>query len=110
MSNNLNSNKNDNDNNENYNLIQINNNNNNFMLNEILNSNEIEQKENSLESLNKLVHLNEATVEKTLPGLIISLILKNEQEIKEEFLINCVSPIIGNLRKPDGSKYKVIKF
>jgi hypothetical protein len=61
----------------------------------------------SMNTLESLVCGNEETVEKTLPGIIISIILKNSYEVTEEFLINNISPIIGNLRKPDGSKYKV---
>jgi len=62
----------------------------------------------SMKSLKKLVNENEETVKNTLPGLIISLVLKNKYSVNEDFLINCISPIIGNLRKPDGSKYRVL--
>jgi len=55
-----------------------------------------------------LVYSNEDTVKRTLPGLIISILLKNNNLVTEESLINIISPIIGDLRKPDGSKYKVI--
>lgn len=64
----------------------------------------------SLKSLKELVNGNEDTVKKTLPGLIISLLLRNKNFATEDFLINFISPIIGDLRKPDGSKYKVIFF
>lgn len=63
----------------------------------------------SFDTVEHLILGNEELIEKTLPGLIISLIIKNSYQIKEEFLMNYISPIIGNLRKPDGSKYKVIK-
>jgi len=70
----------------------------------------LKDNEFSLEYLEELVFNNEETVRKTLPGLIISLLLKNSNSATEEFLINYISPIIGDLRKPDGSKYKVIIF
>lgn len=60
-----------------------------------------------MEKLENLVANNLETIEKTLPGLIISLIIKNSHQIKEDFLHKFITPIIGNLRKPDGSKYKV---
>lgn len=64
----------------------------------------------SFDTVEHLILGNEELIEKTLPGLIISLIIKNSYQIKEEFLMNYISPIIGNLRKPDGSKYKAIKI
>lgn len=58
-------------------------------------------------TLKELVFKNEDTVKKTLPGLIISIMIKNNNFVTEDSLIDIISPIMGDLRKPDGSKYKV---
>lgn len=63
---------------------------------------------NSFETLQEMVFSNEEIVRKTLPGLIITLILNNSDNITEDFIMTNISPIMGDLRKPDGSRYKVL--
>jgi hypothetical protein len=60
--------------------------------------------ENFQEEIRKRLYL----CENTLPGFLISLMVKKGEPMSETELFDEVFPKIGNFRKPDGSKYKVI--
>lgn len=55
--------------------------------------------------IEKLISENRLIIENTLPGLVISLIIKNNYQIKEDYLIAHISPMVENLKRPDGAKY-----
>ena len=59
--------------------------------------------ENHVEEIRKNLH----TCENTLPGYMISVMLKKGHPIGEDQLLDVILPKINDLRKPDGSKYKV---
>lgn len=45
--------------------------------------------------------------EGTLPGLIISIMYKEDSPVDENFLLNKIHPRFEDLRKTNGSKYGV---
>lgn len=59
----------------------------------------------------KILENNLNLIENTLPGLIICLLFKNNNNpIPEIYLLNIISSRFDELRKPNGSKYKVREF
>lgn len=59
--------------------------------------------ENYVEEIRK----NLKQCENTLPGYMITVMIKRGQPIPEDELYEMIMPKINDLRKPDGSKYKV---
>jgi len=82
---------------------------NNIIIKENENNKYRDRELNSIDTLQEMVFSNEEIVRKTLPGLIITLILNNSETITEDFIVTNISPIMGDLRKPDGSRYKVFR-
>ena len=62
--------------------------------------------ENHIEEIRKNLH----NCENTLPGYMISVMLKKGHPISEDLLLDVILPKINDLRKPDGSKYKVFFY
>ncbi len=79
-------------------------------INNLLKNDNHKNSDNAITTLQDMVFANEDVVRKTLPGFIITLIIRNSDYISEDYIITSISPIMGDLRKPDGSRYKVNIF
>jgi hypothetical protein len=68
------------------------------------NNNHLFKKISKMNSLEEQLHLSE----NTMPGLFISTMLQRNQPVNEKDLYDCVTARLSILRKPDGSKYKLV--